>query len=100
MPEPQARPDAPEVRRVAMRALIAGVAVTLLKFAIFALTNSAAVLSDALESIINLAAAAMLLYSIWLSNRPADRDHPYGHGKVQFMAIGLEGWMILLAGVL
>ena len=72
---------------------------TLLKFAVYVLTDSAAVLSDALESVINVGAAAMMLYSIWLSNRPADRNHPYGHGKVEFMVAGLEGGMIVLAGM-
>jgi len=59
-----------------------------------------AVLSDALESLINIAAAGMMLYAIWLSNQPADTEHPYGHGKVEFLAVGLEVWLILTAGVL
>ena len=76
MPEPQAQPQSPQVKRVAMQTLIAGLIIMTLKFGLFAYTNSAAVLSDALESIINLVAAGMLLYSTWLANRPADRDHP------------------------
>ncbi len=84
---------------MAMLALGAGVAITALKFAIFGLTDSAAVLSDALESIINLLAAGVMIYCLWLSNRPADRDHPYGHGKIEFLAVGFEGWLILAAGV-
>lgn len=99
MPEPQPHPDLPQIRRVALHALSAGIVITAIKFGIFFLTNSAAVLSDAFESIINIVAAGFMLYSIWLANRPADRLHPYGHGKIEFMAVGLEGWLILLAGV-
>lgn len=90
----------PETRRVAMHALIAGVIITGLKFGVFAITNSVAVLSDALESLINIAAAAMMLYTMWLSSRPADPSHPYGHGKAEVLAVGLEGWMILFSGLL
>lgn len=100
MPEPQPSPALPRVRKVAVHALFAGVVIMVLKFCVFWVTDSAAVLADAMESIINLVAAAMMIYTLWLSARPADRDHPYGHGKVEFMAVGLEGWMILIAGLL
>lgn len=99
MPDPQTHPQFAQIRRVARIALLAGVAITTLKFTAFALTDSAVVLTDAIESIINIVAAGFMLYSVWLSNRPADRDHPYGHGKVEYMAVGLEGWMILVAGL-
>lgn len=99
MPEPQPPPNLQRIRRIAFHALVAGVIIMLLKFGVFWVTDSAAVLADAMESIINLVAAGMMIYSLWLSSRPADRDHPYGHGKVEFMAVGLEGWMILLAGL-
>lgn len=52
----------------------------------------------ALESIINVVAAAFAWYSIYLSNKPRDREHPYGHGKIEFFSIGFEGAMILIAG--
>ncbi len=99
MPEPDADPNEVSVQRVAIHAVLAGLVITLLKFTAFALTNSVAILSDALESIINIVAAGVMLYSLWLSNRPADEDHPYGHGKVEFLAIGMEGWLILFAGI-
>lgn len=83
-----------------MVALVGGVLIMGAKLGVFALTRSAAVLSDALESIINIVAACMMMYSIWLANRPADAGHPYGHGKVEFLSIGLEGGMILVAGIL
>lgn len=100
MPEPQPHPEAPRLRRVALHSVVAAVAIMAMKLAVFAVTNSAAVLSDALESIINVASAGFLLYTLWLSNRPADPEHPYGHGKVEFLAIGLEAWLILVAGLI
>ena len=100
MPDPAADPHLASTTRIARRALAVGVGITALKFLIFALTASVAVLSDALESIINLVAGAFVLYSLWLSNRPADRSHPYGHGKVEFLAVGFEGAMILVAGLI
>lgn len=99
MPEPQAHPDLARIQRVAFLALFVGIGITILKFTVFYMTRSAAVLTDAMESIINLFAAGVMIYSIRLANRPADREHPYGHGKVEFMAAGLEGGMILTAGL-
>ena len=80
-------------------ALLGGIVITAMKFGVFSYTNSAAVLTDALESIINLVAAGFMIYTLWLANQPADHDHPYGHGKVEFIAIGFEGWLILSAGI-
>lgn len=100
MPEPDADPNGVIIQRVALHAILAGVIITALKFGVFWLTNSVAVLSDALESIINIVAAGVMFYSLWLSNRPADKEHPYGHGKAEFLAVGMEGWLILFAGLL
>jgi len=100
MPEPQPDVDYPHLRRVTQVVIAASIAITTLKLAVFAYTNSAAVLSDALESIVNIVAACALLYAIRLANRPPDRDHPYGHGKAEVLTVGVEGWMILLAGIL
>lgn len=100
MPDPTPDPAFPIVRRVALRALGAGVLFFIAKLIVYALTNSAAVLSDALESTINVVAAGAMLYTLWLSNRPPDESHPYGHGKAEFLAVALEGSMILLAGAL
>ncbi len=68
------------------------------KFAAWYFTHSLVILSDALESIINVVASAFAWYSIYLSNKPRDTEHPYGHGKVEFFSIGFEGAMILIAG--
>jgi cation diffusion facilitator family transporter len=70
-----------------------------LKFLAGWITNSNAILTDALESIINVVAAGFGLYSIWLSAMPRDENHPYGHGKIEFISAGFEGALILLAGL-
>src|SRR5439155_2010707 len=76
-----------------------GVSVVLLilKFIAYYLTGSAAVFSDALESIVNVLASAFAGYSLFLAHQPADAQHPYGHGKIEFVSAGFEGGMILLA---
>ncbi|GAB3902047.1 cation diffusion facilitator family transporter [Larkinella knui] len=78
-----------------------GLSLTLmvLKFTAWWLTFSTAVLTDALESIINVIASGFALYSIYLSGQPRDRNHPYGHGKIEFFSSGFEGALILSAGV-
>ncbi|WP_347159184.1 cation diffusion facilitator family transporter [Pontibacter chitinilyticus] len=85
---------------VRLQMLVVAVGVLLLvgKFVAFFLTNSNAILTDALESIINVVAGAFSLYSLILSARPRDENHPYGHGKIEFIASTLEGSMILVAG--
>lgn len=100
MPDPRPHPDLANITRVARHALIAGVVIMAMKFVVFFITNSAAVLSDATESIVNLLAAGFMMFTLWFANRPADEDHPYGHGKIEFMAIGLEGSLILTAAIL
>lgn len=67
------------------------------KFYAYYATGSTAVLTDALESIINVVAAAFAYYSVHLASLPRDLNHPYGHGKIEFFASGLEGVLILLA---
>src|SRR5690554_4643915 len=70
-----------------------------LKFFAFHLTNSKAILTDALESIVNVVASGFAIYSIYLSTQPRDNNHPYGHGKVEFFSAGMEGVLILIAGI-
>ena len=69
------------------------------KFLAWWLTNSNAILTDALESIINVVAATFGLYSLILAAKPRDSNHPYGHGKVEFLSAGFEGALIFLAGI-
>jgi cation diffusion facilitator family transporter len=71
-----------------------------IKFLAYFLTNSNAILSDALESIINVIASAFAFYSIQLSAQPKDRNHPYGHGKIEFVSAGFEGALIATAAFL
>ena len=100
MPDPQPHADLHLLRRVAVVGIVGSLVITSLKISIFLYTDSAAVLSDALESVINILAAVILVYSIQLANRPPDHDHPYGHGKAESVTVGIEGWLILMAGLL
>ena len=70
-----------------------------LKFWAFYLTGSNAVLTDALESLINMAAGIFALFSIYYASIPRDENHPYGHGKIEFVSAGFEGGLILIAGL-
>lgn len=81
-------------------ALAGGAVILAAKLGAWWLTGSAAVLSDALESLVNVAAGALLLYSLHVSAQPADRNHPYGHGKIEFFSAGVEGTLIGLAAIL
>jgi cation diffusion facilitator family transporter len=78
-----------------------GVSIALLitKSVAYFLTRSDAVFSDALENIVNVFTAGFAMYSLQVAHRPADKEHPYGHGKVEFFSAGLDGSMIVLAAV-
>ncbi len=99
MPDPAADPYRRPVRRAALIALVGGVLLSVMKFAVFAWTGSVGVLSDALESLINIVAAAAALAAVTWADRPADDEHPYGHGNAQFLAVATEGWLVLTAGL-
>jgi cation diffusion facilitator family transporter len=62
------------------------------------LTNSVAILTDALESIVNVVAGLIGVYSLYVSAKPRDYDHPYGHGKAEFISAAIEGTLITVAG--
>lgn len=64
------------------------------------LTNSLAILTDALESIVNVVAGGIGLYSLFIAAKPSDEEHPYGHGKAEFVSAAVEGTLIVAAGVL
>jgi len=85
--------------RTATLSLIIGILLLLVKFSAYLITDSAAIFSDAAESVINVVAAAVALYSVMLSSKPADKDHPYGHGKIEYFSAGFEGLLIALAGI-
>lgn len=84
--------------RLQLIVVLVGVMLLLSKFVAYFATNSNAILTDALESIINVVAGAFSLYSLVLSALPRDENHPYGHGKIEFIAASLEGSLILVAG--
>jgi len=77
--------------------LVVGAALMLLKFYVYWLTQSSAILSDALESIINVVASAFALGSVILSAKPPDSTHPYGHEKIEYFSAGFEGALIVFA---
>ncbi|MCQ8241831.1 cation diffusion facilitator family transporter [Rhizosaccharibacter radicis] len=70
------------------------------KMAAYVLTGSVALFSDAIETIINVAAAVAALLALWYSARPADANHPYGHGKAEYFSAVLEGGLVLATAVL
>jgi cation diffusion facilitator family transporter len=86
--------------RAGRLAVLVGIVIFGGKLFAWTLTGSAAVFSDAMESVVNVVAAGLLLFSLIISARPADRDHPYGHGKVEFFSAGAEGAMIAVAAAL
>lgn len=80
--------------------LVVGIVLLFVKFYAYEVTNSLAVYSDALESIVNVATAAVTIFVVWYASKPADEDHPYGHGKVESIAASFEGGAIGFAGIM
>jgi len=87
--------------RVRMLSWVLAVSILLLaiKFTGYFLTKSNAILTDALESIVNVVAGAFALFSIYYASQPKDENHPYGHGKIEFLSAGFEGGLIFIAGI-
>jgi cation diffusion facilitator family transporter len=79
--------------------LLIGTLLMALKFFAFYITHSNAILTDAIESIVNVLAGMFALYSLYYAAQPKDEDHPYGHGKIEFLSSGVEGGMIFIAGI-
>jgi cation diffusion facilitator family transporter len=75
-----------------------GVVLFIIKIIAWYITDSVAILTDALESTVNVVSGFIGLYSLYLSAQPKDQNHPYGHGKVEFISAGIEGALITLAG--
>ena len=72
----------------------------IVKLTAWYITGSVAILTDALESIVNVVAGLIGVYSLYISAKPKDRDHPYGHGKIEFISAAIEGVLITTAGLL
>lgn len=85
--------------RLQARVVVIGALLMGIKFTAWGFTHSNAVLSDALESIVNVVAGCFALYALIVAARPQDREHPYGHGKVEFISAGIEGTLVAIAGV-
>jgi len=87
----------PSLVRYAWLSIAAAVATIALKTGAYWLTDSVGLLSDALESLVNLVAAVVALVALTVAARPADEDHAFGHDKAEYFSSGLEGGLILLA---
>lgn len=86
--------------KLALASIAVGVSVFALKFLAYWLTGSVALFSDALESVVNVAAAVAAFVAIRLSTKPADPGHPYGHHKAEYFSAVLEGVLIVVAALL
>jgi cation diffusion facilitator family transporter len=87
-------------QKLATGSIVAGLLVLGLKFAAYYLTGSIALYSDALESIVNVITAFVSLLAVRTSAKPADADHPYGHGKVEYFSAVIVGVFIVVAALL
>jgi len=86
-----------EKNRVLYLSIAAALITMAIKFAAYGITGSVGLLSDALESIVNLVAAFVAFVALMIAGRPADETHPYGHDKIEYFSSGVEGTLILLA---
>lgn len=80
--------------------VLVGIALLVTKFVAYGITSSNTILTDALESIVNVVAGGFGLWSLSIAALPKDENHPYGHGKVEFISAALEGVLVLVAGLL
>ncbi|QLA19613.1 cation diffusion facilitator family transporter [Desulfolutivibrio sulfoxidireducens] len=98
MSEYEARPHPRAAVIAASASLAVGALLLGIKFLAYSQTGSSAILSDALESIVNVVAASFALISVVYAAAPPDSRHPYGHGTIEFFAAGFEGGLIIVAG--
>ena len=89
-----------EQKRIILISLITGAVLMVMKFGAYFLTNSNFVLTDAAESIVNVVASSFAFFSIYLASQPRDENHPYGHGKVEYFSVFIEGALIGIAGLI
>ena len=88
-----------ETIRIQSWILIVAIILFSIKILAWWLTHSVAILTDALESIVNIIAGGVGLYSLTIAYKPRDSNHPYGHGKAEFLSAAIEGTLIMLAGI-
>lgn len=99
MPSRVADPQQSVRRRAALISLLIGILMFVMKTGAYFITNSAAILSDAMESVVHVIATSVAFYSILLIARPADPKHPYGYGKAEYFSAGVEGSLIVIAAI-
>jgi cation diffusion facilitator family transporter len=87
-------------RQAALIAIVGGVVILFIKLLAYVVSNSIALLSDALESIVNIAASGLMLFSVWVAEKPADDSHNYGHQKIEDISCFIEGIFIIVAAFL
>ena len=87
-------------KKVILLSLVVGILLMLAKFTAYFITSSNSILTDASESIVNILASLFAFYSIYVAAQPKDLNHPYGHGKVEFFSVFIEGALIIIAGIL
>lgn len=90
----------PQIRFASLVTVFIAGLLFLIKFQAFRVTGSQAIFSEAMESIVNVLAAVIAFYVVYYSAKPADKDHPYGHGKVEYLSAALEGGLIAFAAFL
>ena len=87
------------IKQKVQRWIVCGSAAIMLgKFIAFWITNSVGILTDAMESIVNVIAGCISLYSLYWAAKPKDAEHPFGHGKVELISASIEGLLIMVAG--
>lgn len=86
--------------RLAFGSIVIALAVLALKYAAYWTTNSVGLLSDALETVVNLAASFAVVIALWVGEIPADDNHPYGHHKAEYLSAVLEGVLIVIAALI
>jgi cation diffusion facilitator family transporter len=89
-----------EQKKIILISLITGIVLMIAKFSAYFLTSSNFILTDAAESIVNVIASSFAFFSIYLSSLPRDENHPYGHGKVEYFSVFVEGGLIVIAAVI
>src|ERR687890_415002 len=88
-----------KIQKLAIGSILVGAVVLVLKYAAYRLTGSIALFSDALESIINVGTAIPAFRAVRVSPAPADKNHPYGHHKVEYFSAVLEGVLLIVAAL-
>lgn len=86
-------------KRASLVAVVGGLIIFAVKLVAYSMSGSVALMSDALESIVNIAASFLMFFSVRISGRPADEDHHYGHQKIENISSLVEGFLILIAAL-